>query len=51
MPQLFPMNWNFLCILFTVIMILFSMLMYFNKMPKMKILPPKKNDFQKNWKW
>nr|AIZ58675.1 ATP synthase F0 subunit 8 [Ornithodoros pavimentosus]AIZ58688.1 ATP synthase F0 subunit 8 [Ornithodoros pavimentosus] len=51
MPQLFPMNWNLLCILFTLMMMISMMLTYFNKIPKTKTYSSMKNTFQKNWKW
>nr|NP_722565.1 ATP synthase F0 subunit 8 [Ornithodoros moubata]BAC22583.1 ATPase subunit 8 [Ornithodoros moubata] len=51
MPQLFPMNWNLLCVLFMTIVILSIMLVYFNKTPKLKTTFMEKNNLQKIWKW
>nr|YP_010550093.1 ATP synthase F0 subunit 8 [Ornithodoros waterbergensis]AMX74158.1 ATP synthase F0 subunit 8 [Ornithodoros waterbergensis]UYL27161.1 ATP synthase F0 subunit 8 [Ornithodoros waterbergensis] len=51
MPQLYPMNWNFLCLLFIMIIIFSIVLVYFNKSSKMKAAFFLKKSFQKNWKW
>nr|YP_009480309.1 ATP synthase F0 subunit 8 [Ornithodoros savignyi]AIZ58727.1 ATP synthase F0 subunit 8 [Ornithodoros savignyi]AIZ58740.1 ATP synthase F0 subunit 8 [Ornithodoros savignyi] len=51
MPQLFPMNWNLLCILFTFTTLWTTLILYFNKTTKLEPLPMKKSNFQKNWKW
>nr|YP_010550080.1 ATP synthase F0 subunit 8 [Ornithodoros phacochoerus]AIZ58634.1 ATP synthase F0 subunit 8 [Ornithodoros phacochoerus]UYL27148.1 ATP synthase F0 subunit 8 [Ornithodoros phacochoerus] len=51
MPQLYPMNWNLLCLLFIMMTILSIMLLYFNKEPKLKTTFLFKKSFQKNWKW
>nr|AIZ58647.1 ATP synthase F0 subunit 8 [Ornithodoros phacochoerus] len=51
MPQLYPMNWNFLCLLFIMITIFSIVLLYFNKGPKLEATFLSKKSFQKNWKW
>nr|NP_996542.1 ATP synthase F0 subunit 8 [Ornithodoros porcinus]BAD12472.1 ATPase 8 [Ornithodoros porcinus] len=51
MPQLYPMNWNLLCMMFIVIIIFSVVLVYYNKTPKLQASLLKKKNFQKNWKW
>nr|ARO34960.1 ATP synthase F0 subunit 8 [Syrista parreyssii]UGN61579.1 ATP synthase F0 subunit 8 [Syrista parreyssii] len=57
MPQMCPMNWMFLLMFFTFLLIIYISLTYFIYLPK--ILFKKKNFFLKktinnkslNWKW
>nr|YP_008999619.1 ATP synthase F0 subunit 8 [Antricola mexicanus]AHF21655.1 ATP synthase subunit 8 [Antricola mexicanus] len=51
MPQLFPMNWNLLIIMFSMIIILTSMLIYFNYKPMLKSTQMKFDVLMKLWKW
>nr|YP_009967227.1 ATP synthase F0 subunit 8 [Diaphanes citrinus]QEO18989.1 ATP synthase F0 subunit 8 [Diaphanes citrinus] len=50
MPQMSPMNWLTLMIYFSLMMIMFNMMIYssFNYMIK---FPQIKKFYQKNWKW
>nr|AIZ58530.1 ATP synthase F0 subunit 8 [Reticulinasus faini] len=51
MPQLFPMNWNILMIMFITIIIIMTTLIYFNYKPYLSFKKTNKNIFSKNWKW
>nr|YP_002229129.1 ATP synthase F0 subunit 8 [Corydalus cornutus]ACH89978.1 ATP synthase F0 subunit 8 [Corydalus cornutus] len=52
MPQMAPINWLLLFILFSMILILFNIMNYFITMPaspELTLKNFKKNNF--NWKW
>nr|AHF21693.1 ATP synthase subunit 8 [Subparmatus marinkellei] len=51
MPQLFPMNWNLLTLYFMIIMIMMTMLLYFNYKPISTHSKMNKKTFVKFWKW
>nr|WKU83776.1 ATP synthase F0 subunit 8 [Aristosyrphus sp.] len=53
MPQMFPMNWLFLFMIFSLTLIMFSIMNYFNYMPyiskkQLNLIFLKKT---MNWKW
>nr|YP_010713121.1 ATP synthase F0 subunit 8 [Rhodesiella elegantula]WDA93987.1 ATP synthase F0 subunit 8 [Rhodesiella elegantula] len=53
MPQMAPINWLFLFIMFTVIFLLFNMMNYYSILPTSP-KSDKKNEFKSNsfnWKW
>nr|WAK83094.1 ATP synthase F0 subunit 8 [Janus sp.] len=52
MPQMSPMNWMFLLIMFTLLLIMCISMIYFNYLPSPKKfkLNNKKTNFL-NWKW
>nr|QVJ97787.1 ATP synthase F0 subunit 8 [Macrophya dolichogaster] len=54
MPQMFPLNWMFLFMLFTIIFMIFIIVNYYN----ISLLKKSKNNFfstsfkkKINWKW
>nr|YP_010535483.1 ATP synthase F0 subunit 8 [Alectorobius atacamensis]UYB78187.1 ATP synthase F0 subunit 8 [Alectorobius atacamensis] len=51
MPQLFPMNWNLLIILFSSILILTIPLIYFNYKPSLPLQMFIPSMLMKVWKW
>nr|YP_010535639.1 ATP synthase F0 subunit 8 [Alectorobius peruvianus]UYB78525.1 ATP synthase F0 subunit 8 [Alectorobius peruvianus] len=51
MPQLFPMNWNFLTLYFLLIISISAILVYFTHKPNLPFSSKKMNDLSKFWKW
>nr|YP_010240498.1 ATP synthetase F0 subunit 8 [Chlorops oryzae]QTF87839.1 ATP synthetase F0 subunit 8 [Chlorops oryzae] len=53
MPQMAPINWLFLFILFSLIFLMFNMMNYFLMLPMSPKMKMKKIFFYKslNWKW
>nr|YP_010535587.1 ATP synthase F0 subunit 8 [Alectorobius microlophi]UYB78421.1 ATP synthase F0 subunit 8 [Alectorobius microlophi]UYB78434.1 ATP synthase F0 subunit 8 [Alectorobius microlophi] len=51
MPQLFPMNWNLLILMFILILTLSFVLIYFTYQPNLNINFTKMLKLIKNWKW
>nr|YP_010535626.1 ATP synthase F0 subunit 8 [Alectorobius peropteryx]UYB78499.1 ATP synthase F0 subunit 8 [Alectorobius peropteryx]UYB78512.1 ATP synthase F0 subunit 8 [Alectorobius peropteryx] len=51
MPQLFPMNWNILTIMFITLLILTTPLFYFNYKPSPIQNQPNLLFLKKVWKW
>nr|AHZ01495.1 ATP synthase 8 [Clonopsis maroccana] len=52
MPQMAPMSWMMLYLYFLITMMLFIMMIYFNKtINEIKIIKFKKTNNEKNWKW
>nr|ARO34922.1 ATP synthase F0 subunit 8 [Janus compressus] len=54
MPQMSPMNWILMLIMFTLIMITCMSLIYFNYLPtpkKYKLTNKYKNNIPTSWKW
>nr|QLY90048.1 ATP synthase F0 subunit 8 [Nemotelus notatus] len=53
MPQMAPINWLFLFIMFSVVFFMFNVLNYYcfyNKMPQSKTISAKTTNSM-NWKW
>nr|YP_010270151.1 ATP synthase F0 subunit 8 [Potamometra macrokosos]UJY96838.1 ATP synthase F0 subunit 8 [Potamometra macrokosos]UJY96851.1 ATP synthase F0 subunit 8 [Potamometra macrokosos]UJY96864.1 ATP synthase F0 subunit 8 [Potamometra macrokosos]UJY96877.1 ATP synthase F0 subunit 8 [Potamometra macrokosos] len=51
MPQMAPLSWFSLMIMFTICIIMINAMMYFNKNYITKSLKQKKNMKFINWKW
>nr|QTW91640.1 ATP synthase subunit 8 [Carios vespertilionis]UNO54355.1 ATP synthase F0 subunit 8 [Carios vespertilionis]UNO54368.1 ATP synthase F0 subunit 8 [Carios vespertilionis] len=51
MPQLFPMNWNFLFLTIISLLMIMMSLIYFNPFPMNQNMTIKLQMFSKNWKW
>nr|YP_009185895.1 ATP synthase F0 subunit 8 [Olophrum piceum]ALO70802.1 ATP synthase F0 subunit 8 [Olophrum piceum] len=51
MPQMAPMNWLMLFIMFTMIFLLFNSLNYFSFKYNMNNNIFKKKTYKMNWKW
>nr|YP_010373213.1 ATP synthase F0 subunit 8 [Dicerca corrugata]UPI13487.1 ATP synthase F0 subunit 8 [Dicerca corrugata] len=51
MPQMSPMNWLPLFILFSIIFILFIILNFFNTVYPNPLLKSEKSKININWKW
>nr|YP_009692452.1 ATPase subunit 8 [Rhagovelia reitteri]QEH58864.1 ATPase subunit 8 [Rhagovelia reitteri]QEH58965.1 ATPase subunit 8 [Rhagovelia sp. XD-2019] len=51
MPQMSPMWWTSLMIMFTLSFMMVNSMMYFMKKYNVKSKMEKKNQIQKNWKW
>nr|YP_009000428.1 ATP synthase F0 subunit 8 [Otobius megnini]AHF21629.1 ATP synthase subunit 8 [Otobius megnini]AIZ58582.1 ATP synthase F0 subunit 8 [Otobius megnini]UYB78408.1 ATP synthase F0 subunit 8 [Otobius megnini] len=51
MPQLYPMNWSFLFLMFMSIMMISLSTTYFSYKLNTIYKTKKKIIFQKNWKW
>nr|QEL51265.1 ATP synthase F0 subunit 8 [Philonthus decorus] len=51
MPQMAPMNWLTLFILFTIIFLMFNVMNYFSFKYPVKKFTTKKKTNKINWKW
>nr|AXS65873.1 ATP synthase F0 subunit 8 [Tenebrionoidea sp. 11 KM-2017] len=51
MPQMAPLNWLSLMIMFSMILISFNVLNYFNFQYQIKKTPSSKEKKMINWKW
>nr|URX53179.1 ATP synthase F0 subunit 8 [Neotermes phragmosus] len=52
MPQMMPMSWSIMFIMFSMIFILFATTNYYINMPSTKIITKKKTLMKTlNWKW
>nr|YP_009776026.1 ATP synthase F0 subunit 8 [Aulacophora indica]QAY81967.1 ATP synthase F0 subunit 8 [Aulacophora indica]QJA26351.1 ATP synthase F0 subunit 8 [Aulacophora indica]QRI59116.1 ATP synthase F0 subunit 8 [Aulacophora indica] len=51
MPQMMPLNWLTLMLMFILIFYLFNNLIYFNFTNKPKLMKIKKNILKYSWKW
>nr|QIV24578.1 ATP synthase F0 subunit 8 [Cnemoplites australis] len=51
MPQMAPLNWLTLLILFTLVFLLFNIVNYFSFNYEIKIKKTKKKEILMNWKW
>nr|UTE83880.1 ATP synthase F0 subunit 8 [Trichogomphus mongol] len=51
MPQMAPLSWLLLYIMFIIIFLLFSVLNYFSFLYPVKQVPKKKSMRKINWKW
>nr|QLD96910.1 ATP synthase F0 subunit 8 [Ogadenus brumpti ssp. 1 BJM-2017]QLD96923.1 ATP synthase F0 subunit 8 [Ogadenus brumpti ssp. 1 BJM-2017]UYB77901.1 ATP synthase F0 subunit 8 [Ogadenus brumpti]UYB77914.1 ATP synthase F0 subunit 8 [Ogadenus brumpti] len=51
MPQLFPMNWGFLTLMFLIIILFSFTLIYHNFLFLKKAFNTSYKKLEKNWKW
>nr|YP_003331344.1 ATP synthase F0 subunit 8 [Acmaeodera sp. NCS-2009]ACM45040.1 ATP synthase F0 subunit 8 [Acmaeodera sp. NCS-2009] len=52
MPQMAPLNWFILFIIFTIALIVLSLLNYYQNTPKtIEIKPTISSTYKINWKW
>nr|YP_010464213.1 ATP synthase F0 subunit 8 [Strongylium kulzeri]UUL71590.1 ATP synthase F0 subunit 8 [Strongylium kulzeri] len=51
MPQMAPLNWLSLMIMFVLILVMFNILNFYSFPYQIKQVTPKSKSLQINWKW